>query len=104
MNEICCFTLNVNISKDGDKTEAGVGDVDDKSSVGASTKRLNCGISFVRIGIESGDEEENEDKYSFTKDKINKILVPKFNQEFEPWGVCCTRVEILDLMPSLTVV
>ena len=52
-------TLNVNISKDGDKP-SGVGDVDDKSSVGASTKRLNSGISFVRIGIESGEEEENE--------------------------------------------
>ena len=38
------------------------------------------------------------------QDKIYKILVPKFNQEFEPWGVCCTRVEILDLMPSQSVV
>lgn len=38
------------------------------------------------------------------QDKINKILVPKFNQEFEPWGVYCTRVEILDLMPSQSVV
>ena len=53
-------TLNVNISKDGDKPEAGVGDVDDGSSVDPSTKRLNSGVSFVRIGIESGDEEENE--------------------------------------------
>ena len=26
----------------------------------APTKRLNSGISFVRIGIESGEEEENE--------------------------------------------
>merc|ERR1712167_225476 len=36
--------------------------------------------------------------------KINELLIPKFNQEFEAWGVYCTRVEVLDFMPSQSVV
>ena len=38
------------------------------------------------------------------QDKINELLIPKFNQEFEAWGVYCTRVEVLDFMPSQSVV
>jgi len=38
------------------------------------------------------------------QDKINDILVPKFNQEFAAWGVVCNRVEILDYKPSESVV
>jgi len=39
-----------------------------------------------------------------SQDKINEILVPRFNKEFEAWGVHCTRVEVLDFMPSQSVV
>merc|ERR1712006_19014 len=38
------------------------------------------------------------------QDKINELLIPKFNQEFEAWGAYCTRVEVLDFMPSQSVV
>jgi len=38
------------------------------------------------------------------QDKINQMLIPKFNKEFEAWGVYCTRVEVLDFMPSQSVV
>lgn len=38
------------------------------------------------------------------QDKINELLIPKFNKEFAAWGVVCNRVEILDYTPSQSVV
>ena len=71
-------TLNVNISKDGDDLEGGAGDVKDDAAVETSTtKRENSGISFVRIGIDSGEEEENE----IVQDSANKQMKTETNEE-----------------------